>query len=386
MLEQAFIPEKTEAETTLSELQALERYPEKNAIDSAAFERLFRLLGAVTRKSRARLDSENKIERPLSFRYARARLYNLFRSTSDRNERKKILEEAHDRDELLRQFLQQGEVNVYTPDIGSAAAQFTVLNPPKKNESQHGAPIVLIPGISNDLACVDFVAQELAQSGRKTIVIGHPESYVGKADAKFSDAVQRSATFEPHARFFTEAIQKLTVDEPEIELWGISTGAPIIAEILAREPQLANRVQNAVLINPASSVAQSKRQLWTGLLKEMKENLRHPSNMAVQVLTHGKVGPKDQEQLAMRKNIMAALLQRICEPSPYWKQARVRPGGSIVVVSGKSDDVTHCRDYFNDKIMPLNPQMKVAMFDGNHAGPCVRPAEVIKLITEAQKS
>ena len=132
MLEQAFIPEKTEAETTLSELQALERYPEKNAIDSAGFERLFRLLGAVTRKSRARLDSENKIERPLSFRYARARLYNLFRSTSDRNERKKILEEAHDRDELLRQFLQQGEVNVYTPDIGSAAAQFTVLNPPKK--------------------------------------------------------------------------------------------------------------------------------------------------------------------------------------------------------------------------------------------------------------
>jgi len=376
----------SDSEVTLSEVQQLDRYPETNAIDAAAFEKLFRVLGAVTRKSRARLESGREIQRPYATRYARAKLLKLFRSTNDREERKKIINEGHQRDELLQQFLKQGDVQVSSAELGENSARFTVLTPPPGKEITDKPPIILIPGISNDLACVDLLAQEIAHSGRSTIVIGYPESYMGVVSPQFVDAVEQSPSFGPHAKFFGEAIKKLSCDQPEIELWGVSTGGPIVAEILVREPELAKRVRDAVLVNPAGTMKQSQLKLWKGLVSEMKASVRHPSNIAAQVLTQGRTPPDTPEQIANKKKVFGTLMQRICEPSPYWTEAKVRDGGNIVIIAGQSDNVTHCRDCFNNQVPLPNSQMKVVNFAGNHGGPCIRPAETIRLVNEVQQA
>lgn len=382
-------PDIPDSEAENHKLEEQLRYPEKNLVDH--FEYLFRIFGVVTRKNTPRPKFERTgPERPLSVRRERARLYKLFRGTDkkkDAGKRKLIRNEARDKDDILRQFLKQGEVKVSSPELGEVSARYTEMDPPKERVTEKKPPIVLIPGLANDLECVDALAQELAFSGRKIIVIGHPDSWMGQVSPEFTQAVEHSPTLAPHARFFSEAIQKILPDAAELELWGFSTGGPAVMEMLASDPHLSKKVTEAVLINPIGAVQQTSRQLWTGLVKEIKSWIS-PS-FSSYVLTAGREKGETPEAPGQRKlkiRVRNALMKRIREPSVHWSEAKVREDGRIVVVAGQSDDVTQCRKTFNQKTPLPNAQMKVVEFPGNHAAPLAHARELIEQVTAAQRT
>ncbi|HEX3654522.1 MAG TPA: hypothetical protein VHV55_01880 [Pirellulales bacterium] len=365
-------------------MRQLAHTPETNVIKTLDDWQLFMLLGkAVTSRSLMRAGPDGaRQERPLSVRYRREKLYRLLRSTSDRYGRKQVLKEAHDREEIARQFLRQGEVTVTLPVLGVQTAGFTHLSP---SSARVGTPtIVLIPGISNDVGCVETLAEELAFSGRIVVVISFPDAVLGRVSLAFADAVEQSATFGPHASFFKSAIKRLLPESEELELWSYSTGAPIMAEMLNDDPAFSERVKEAVLVNPAGSVSQGRVQFLLGLVKEMVSLLAHPRDLPSFVFGPPDKKPSDdsqkqKEQSEAKNRIITALLEHIVKQTD-WSQMKVAPGGQITVVTSQSDDVTKCYRAFNKRTRPPNPAIRVVEIPGRHCTPLLKPAEVITAV------
>lgn len=369
----------------------LSRYPEKNLVES--YEYLFRWLGAVTRKN------AEVPERPLSVRRQRARLYKLFsaarvapavlvrkldRTDPARLKRKAILEEAQDRDGLLDQFLSQGVVKSTCNGIGEVAASFATVHPPPNRAISGAPPIVLIPGISNDLVSVDGLVQEIAYSGRKVVVIGYPDSHMGMVTLTFVEDAERAKGFGAHVAFFRDAIRQVLPGEPLVELWGFSTGGPIVAEMVASDPEFAHTVSRAVLVDPAGVVKQSSLQLAIGLVRDFQTFLKDPRRLAGVgwvVGRHKSTPPEAAGQRELKKRVFQALFARVRQPSPCWYAMRVR--GDIVVVSFKSSEVTKCYQVFDGRTPPPNPQMKVIVLKGFHTTPLVESAAVIERVAKA---
>lgn len=224
---------------------------------------LYYKMGLITHPS-----LNHGLERTRQLLRERAKLYKKFRKVPkiDQDARLEVLEEAHLRDELESQFLNQGEVTVNLTGLGSQTSRYTILELPEdqKPETAKGQPpLVFIPGISNDLIYGLDLVEELAFSGRRVISIGYPESTMGKITPEFARASVNSKTYTPHDAYFKEAIAKLAGLGP-IELWGHSTGSAVIGQMLT-DPQFSQRVTNAVLLSPASSVDQSKKSFYLAL-------------------------------------------------------------------------------------------------------------------------
>ncbi len=280
--------------------------------------------------------------------------------------RKAVLEEAHERDRLAKEFLNQGEVNVVFPDLGMQTSRFSILNPTmdaevpgNENEVLKKPPIVMVPGLSNELDSIEGIAQTIAHSGRKVISIGYPEGYVGKVTEEFANAVVASGDRSYHAQFFKEAIKALTQNEQEIELWGLSTGSPIVAELLS-DPKLQDKVTQAVLIGPAASVDQSVGSINIGLLKDLRSFVHSFSDIVPSfVLFRGKRGGQNQVQKALGRKIMLSLQKTISHKSPHWNTMRVKEGGKITVIAGGKDDVTKSYKALDE--LRENPQVQASL-------------------------
>lgn len=357
----------------------LRGYPEKHALQIA--ESIFRILGMVTRKNKTK-----EMHRPTSVRRTRAKILKLFKGTNDRAERTSLTKEAKDRDVILKQFLHQGDVEVSLNGMGNVASRFVDIAPPPEREQKGKPPIVLIPGISNDVACVDSLVQELAYSGRRVITIAFPESWMGTIDEQFEKAVGESETFAPHAEFFANAIRQI-LPRGDMELWGFSTGGPLAAEMLSKDEAFAERVTDAVLLNPAGSAQLNPTKLWRGVANEARSILT--PDFALAVLTNGRAPsevPEAKGQRGLKEAVFGHLLQRVCNVSPYWKDAHVKEGGSIVVLAGEKDDMTHCRTAFRPGSKPFgNTNITSIAFPGTHNSPVLRPVEVIDVVTKKQK-
>jgi len=370
--------DKVFSDTNLERKQE-KRDPEANMLDK--LDGAFYFLGAVTRKNIGKIEN-SKPERPLSVRRERAELYKRFKKTKNTEERKQIVQEARERDSALEQFLNQGEVEVSDEDFGEAKARFSIINPQQEKEKRDKPPIVFIPGISNDLACVETISQELSLSGRRVITIAFPESFMGRVSEKFAERCEQVPGYATHAKFFEEAIKKI-LPEGDIELWGYSTGGPISAKMLTNNPEFSKRVKDAVLINPAGSVEQSKKQLSFGVAKEVRGMAS--KDTAKFVMTVGRKIREDVEVMApehekLRNQIFGTLMDRIQHKSPDFNSMRVREGGKITVVSYDKDDITKCRKFFNPKNQPENPQVKTMVLKGCHMTPVTKPKELLSKI------
>src|SRR5215212_676022 len=96
--------------------------PEYNALEKLSS--LLQRFGKVTRQSRIALAlNTSRIMRPLSLRTIRAQLLEKVLQTDNRDERKKIFAEAHAKDEIAMQYLNQGEIRVHLPGVGEQMAK-----------------------------------------------------------------------------------------------------------------------------------------------------------------------------------------------------------------------------------------------------------------------
>lgn len=361
--------------------------PEYNILEQK-FSKLFYRIGAVTRPSVSRKDGD-EIERSLLTRTIRADLLSRLKSIpkSDREKRVEILTEARDRDEIGRQFINQGELSIDLPSLGEQKARYVVLSPPESRkipETESKPAIFLIPAMSSDLNSVVDLAQETAFMGRKVVVVAYPESTLGETTPEFAKRTEESETFEPHVTFFKQAIRKFFKEGESLELWGFSAGAPIAAEILT-DPEFQKQVTNAVLLSPAGTANLNRLQFSLGTASEFK-NLAKKFKIIPKIsMVFTRKEPDKPGQKALKSRVWKSLIKKVCTKGGFWNEARVREGGKIVVFSGKKDRMT--KSYLGEKDLSENPQIDIISDkDASHATPLLEAHRVVQKIFDTQKS
>jgi len=330
---------------------------------------------------------DGDIVRSLATRAVRARIYKDLKRIPKENKaaRQELIQEAHTRDKLARDFLNQSEITVNvlqgSEPLGEQTTRYVVLEPPEREGRVEQPPVFLIPGISNDLDSVAGLVQEAAYSGRKVIAVAYPDAWLGKATPQFANAVAEDTHFGPHAALNKAMIEKL-VPEGDFELWSFSTGGPIEAEIL-NDPKYQVRVSKAVLIAPASVVDQNiKTSLFPGLGHDiigMKDTIHRYS-----FIMGGKEQKLTKEENTARAATSAALIDKVAKSMPeLFQGAKVKEGGQILVISEEKDAVTKTEK--GKSIFEANPQMKVAtLMDAYHNTAVVEPERIISLVNRHQ--
>jgi hypothetical protein len=228
------------------------------------------------------------------------------------------------------------------------------------------------------------MAESLAYGGRRVICVGYPESFMGRVTDAFATEVEQRKNLELHTQFFQSAIQELTQQYPNIELWGLSTGGPIAAEILSN-PQMQEKVANAVFISPAGCVEQSQTSMGvcvareaTGLLK------RFGSLMPKFVMTTGRKEGEDEAMVNLRKRVSGSLMEAITNRSSAWDTMQVQEGGKIVIVWGGKDHIT--KGYKAINSLGHYAQVSAALLpDENHTSSFNSP-DVLNKVEELQAS
>lgn len=332
--------------------------PEKDSIES--LDGLFYQLGKITLPSRssAQAGTTPEIRRPLSVLRKRAELFEQFQATPryDKEGRQAILAEARARDLLATNFLNQSDITVNIPGFGEQSARFNRLEPISGIEREEGLPpIVIIPGISNDLGSIAPIAQEIALRGREVISIGYPEGFMGTMTDAFVEEIARYKSFRPHADFFSAAVNHLT-SGTEIDLWGLSTGCAVTGYLL-QEEAFQNQVRNAVLFAPAASVDQSKVKMGMGVVREMGALVGNIDVLPHTVITTGRKEQEDADQLRRRKVVFKALQDAVSKNCGVWDEMKVKEGGEITYVVGGKDQITKC--YLAVDEFKQNPQADV---------------------------
>ncbi len=378
-----------------------QREPVKNLM--SAFESLYYEGGKITR--RGNLPSQK--ERPDIIRVERAKIYHqVIAAKHERNsalsaefdedkrddirwEAKRniapLLLEAKQRDALAEQYLTQREISVELPGLGVQSSRTIDLVLPNKDRSPETVKtptIFLIPGISNDVECVGSLALEVAMKGRHVTVVGYPESYNGNVTPEFVKAVDADQAYGPHVAFYKAAIDHLIAAGQEVELWGYSTGCPIVAEIL-NDPRYQERTQNAVLIAPASSVDQSQASLTIGAIAEAKHFFQTKATTANLMMTKASVRPETDQHKKLRTKTFEALSKKVRRAYSHWKTARTEHGMPIVVVSCENDQITKSdqlkAEFAADQHIDL-----INIPGAYHTTPLMEPAKIIDQILSRQ--
>lgn len=361
--------------------RALEpKVPEVNSTEKG--EKVFRRLKIVTKKGSKITRKGERSERSLGLRAHRAELYKKIVKTEDPEKRQQILKEAHARDEIESQYLSQGELTVDLPGLGEQTSRYTMIEPPEGRKLPgEQYPVFLIPGASNDINSVGNLVKEIAYQGRSVIVVGMPDSQMGITTEAFAKEVKESPTMEPHAIFFKTAINKLVGEDASFELWGMSAGSMITAEIL-NDPKYQERVRQAVLLSPAGTSEHSKNQQNFGVATESIRVYGKPSRGVHYPLYIG--NNKDQKTPVTAGDIFKTVIQKAREKFEPYQSMKVADGGQITVVSGTKDNMTRSRE--SDEDFRSHPQVELISVQGGvHNTPIIEAGRIVPEVFEKQK-
>lgn len=353
--------------------------PENNSVETKG-NKIFYKLSKSTRPSKIAREGERS-ERSLDERARRADIYKEVLKTPDRARRKELLAEAHARDEIEAQYLAQGEIRVNIPGLGDQMARYTMIEPPegRKLPEEH-EPIFLIPGISNDLDSVGSLAKEIPYQGRSLVVVGMPDSQMGNATEQFAQAVKESPTLEPHVDFFKAAINKLVGEDAPVELWGMSAGSMIVAEML-NDPVYSERVNQAVLLSPAGTSEMTMNQQNLGVLNETIRVYGSKKGVNYPLYLGNNKEQKAPETAGKTFNILRKKLLKKFEP---YKTMKIKEGGQITVVTGRHDGLTRSTDS-NDMFRTLPQVELISLKNGIHNTPIIEADKVVAKVLDRQK-
>lgn len=382
------------------------QYPEGS--DFPGVRKILEARSKLSRKSKIKaplvggVGFEAASNRPDSLRKARRELVSQVKGASD-EQKKDLVSKGHARDLLAEEFIsKQQEVKVEMNELGEQMARFIVLTPPESlrtKESDSLPPIFLISGISNDLESMGSLPQEIAFSGRKVVTIAYPESWHGDVTEEFGKAAEESSTFDPHTSFFKGAIdniqnmpqvQEELGDFQDFELWGWSAGALMVSEIL-KDPKYQQKVANAVIAAPASSVDQSGIKLPFDqeipvpgpILKDQYHTFRHLENAAnLSVAEKGSIEFTKDKRARMTRTYNA-LRKKVLKRVEWWNgDMQVRKGGKIIVISYKQDELAKTYKVLDE--VRQNKNLTVIELQGGHHGLKLRPVEFLEAVRKAE--
>ena len=205
-------------------------------------------------------------------------------------------------------------------------------------KTQDLPPIFLIPGISQDIDPMGGLVQELAFRGRTVITVGYPEASLGEITEEFAQKAENTAEYKAHSSFFAAAFkefQKSLGQTPE--LWGHSTGCPIIVSMLKRNSSLQKDVPKLVLIAPASSINQGLPKLAGGMMHEGKKLLNKTIGQWSFVM--GRKNKESESQTKMKGRVFNSLIGKISHRIDC-SNVKIKDGGEIIVWHGGEDKIT----------------------------------------------
>jgi hypothetical protein len=289
------------------------------------------------------------------------------------------------RDKISEDFLDQREI-----DIDGSKARYVYLDGTgfKKDENKAKIilkqnPIVIIPGLSNDLASVENMSKELALQGREVIVIAYPDSALGTVSKEFLEKMKETDGFEAHADFFETAILRILGEDAEFEILAHSTGCPISAELLNRE-EFSKRVTAATLLSPAAvSDELSMPKMVVGALNEIIKSIERKELKKYSFITYKDTKTEEDKIKTEARKIL--LRKIIDETSEKWKGMKIANNGTINVYSGNRDKVT--KSSSEDAITRLleNPNINIIKDpEGSHTTALTALNRVLRMIEESK--
>lgn len=293
-------------------------------------------------------------------------------------------------DEIDLQFAKQKNFDIEVLELGVQSAYGTEVNLPdhlKSPEDLSRPPIFIVPALCGDLYGIEPLIKELALKGKRVISIAYPESHLGKTTEEFARSAEGgdNKTYEPHTSYFKEAIKKMIGQEGDIELWGYSTGCPIVAEILS-DSFFQNRTKNAVLISPTSVVDQSYCAFIVGNVKEGGRILavQHGWKTSDVSIVLGPKDAMDVENKKRRKRIFKALSKnKVISKMGVWKNVKVKEGGKVILLSAQKDKITKSNKSLSE-FQEFDQYSILNLKKGSHLTPLTRARHVISKILAIQ--
>lgn len=291
-----------------------------------------------------------------------------------------FFDKAHELDKIFVQFTQnQKEVRVNIDGLGEQMARYVILEP---SETSDKPPIILIPGISNDLEGNGELPIKLAASGRKVIMIAYPESWHGEVTEKFGDAVEKSNNYGPHTEFFKSAIKQITDENSKIDLCGESTGSLIVSNLLA-DNEMKQRVDEATMIVPPGEITH-KHFDTVSMLKETLDTFKKlPLISKLTVVNPKKIETTDEHRRLML-HTYESLKKKVISKYIWWERPLLTGTGKKTnVIIGGNDHVTEAKK--GRKEIEANPTLNLHLIkSGNHSTPLVESDMVIELVKSMQ--
>jgi len=321
------------------------RFPELiwSHMDNKPGRKFAYLKGEITRESTFK-KGDYKGKRQVSLKSERADILKEIQKTDNLEEKERLLEKAHDFDEIFGEFLgNRKQVEVDLGELGKQSSEYTEIKYSKTDLKKD--PIVVIPGISNDLDGIgEFPIKLAMESKRRVIMFTHPESWHGKVTKEFAKAIDKSDSFGPHTSFFEGAINNIVGSDQEIDIVGVSAGSIITSELMKKK-DFKKRVNRASLIVPPGVVDMGIKNMLRGAGREIKSALFFESDpLKISVLYPEKIKKSDEELADMklaRKNIYNKLSKRY----DWWKNnLESESGKKTTVVICESDGVTNGKD------------------------------------------
>lgn len=353
-------------------------YPQYPMMDNPIAKKGFYRAGLITRESNL-IGSESG-KRPLAERMDRAEFLKEYLKTDDREKKKEILETASELDKVYVQFLQnQQEISVDIDGLGEQMARYVILEPSKPSDQP---PIILLPGISNDLEGIGELPIKLAVSGRKVIEIAYPESWHGKVTKEFGDAVKKSDDYQPHTEFFKSAINKIAGENGRIDLWGVSTGSLISSNLLA-DNNFKQRINDAVLLVPPGEIDHKNFNISMGR-EALGTARKFWLSSKLSVSNSKKIDTSDEHRELMLHTFIP-LKEKVIHRYPWWnRNLETGTGKKTIVIIGEKDHVTEAKK--GKKEIESNKTLNLySIKSGSHGTPSVESDMVINLVKKLQE-
>jgi hypothetical protein len=295
----------------------------------------------------------------------------------DKEKVREILDKANELDSLYIQYtLGKKQVEVDMKETGRQSSSYVILEPKKSDQNKR--PIVIIPGISNDLDGLGSFPIKLALSTqRKVVLVAYPESNNGKVTKDFATGVEKSDNFGPHTFFFQSAINKIMGEETEIDICGVSAGS-IIATELMKDGDFNKRVNQYNLLVPPGI---RKARFIKGALREFKSLVLDGGYKRIpQIITTDlKSNWKTEIDYKAGQQTFNALKRKLMQEYPWWKNKLISgKGKKTTVIIAKEDGVTNGIDGI--KRLEQNENLDIKTIKGEHGVMSMKAEEVIKMM------
>ena len=383
-------------------------------VEDAAGFKIMSNEGEITDSAVVANTEEVKIDRPDQLRNRHHRIYkeiieNLGEAPEDGAEKMadpqvlKLLEESRYLDQIADQTVRnQKDITVEFAGIGTVGCRAVeVISPVETEEEFNDRPLAIyIGGYGTEGASIMPMLYELPLNGLDVVGLGYPDSQSGILTEKFAQQVEQSGSLQAHAEMYKAVVKAYVEKYPgkPIQLWGQSTGALVIADMLS-DPEFSGEISEAVLIGSAGAMEMSP-------VKQAVEYVAEVGALAGRIdrapMYNYVVGLKDKpnskEEIEAKKQhdvlmnrVWGEVRARTCKRQSSYDTAKVAEGGKIFFVTGGKDKTTRDFERFNQESVRENEKSGSNQWvvlhnkDGRHQDTNTMADILVPKILEAKK-